>query len=84
MHDFDIFNTFRTAIFVGLTLYYFLATGLMTMRLVRVLSGADPRLSLLRAYLSYHLVTIRIRPLAGELAHLALWTTILAALWWMH
>jgi hypothetical protein len=80
----DPFVMFRTALFIALAAYYVISTVTMITRGVVLLAGTDPRKRLLRTYLSYLLVTIRLRPLAGELLQIAVWTAVLLLLYGMH
>jgi hypothetical protein len=84
MQEFDLFTLFRTLLFVALTTYTVLATVSGLRRVVGLLRGRDPRKRLLRAYLGYQLVSLRLRPLAGELLQIAFWVTMLVCLWWLH
>ena len=49
----------------------------------KLLSGTDHGHRLMRLYLSHLLVTVRVRPLAGELLQIGLWVVILGALYWL-
>lgn len=80
----DPFDVFRTALFVAVTLYYVVVTAAGAWQVARLLMGNDPRKRLLRTYLSYQLVSVRIRPLAGELVQIGVWTLVLIGLWWLH
>ncbi len=82
--DSDPFYVFRTLLGVFLTIYFVLWMTTFVWRLAGVLSGDDPRKKLLRTYLQYQLVSIRLRPLAGELFEIAIWLAMLAGLWWLH
>lgn len=84
MLELDPFTVFRTALFVALTLYYAITMGVMCFQGVRLLLGHDPRTRLVRAYLSYQLLTVRVRPLASELFQILVWTAVLFLLYGMH
>jgi len=84
MTTIDPFRVFRTALFIGVAAYTLVTTAGTIWRMIVVLSGRDPRKRLLRAYLSYQLVTVRLRPLAGELLGLAFWLAALLGIWWLH
>jgi len=80
----DLFIFFRTLLFLFLGAYslLLLASGLWRLRLL--LSGPQTPRQLLRLYLSYQLLTIRLRPLRGELLQIGLWTLMLCLVWWLH
>ena len=80
----DPFAVYRTTLFVALAVYTVLTTAGTAWRVTVLLRGNDPQRRLLRAYLSYQLVSFRLRPLAGELLQIAFWCTILLCLWWLH
>ncbi len=84
MKEFDLFVLFRTLLFVALTTYTVLVTVSGLRRVVGLLRGRDPRQRLLRAYLGYQLVSLRLRPLAGELLQIAFWATMFLCVWWLH
>lgn len=84
MNEIDPFAIFRTTLFVALAVYTVLTTAGTIWGVAVVLRGNDPRKRLLRAYLSYQLVSVRIRPLAGELLELAFWLAVLLGVWWLH
>jgi hypothetical protein len=77
----DPFLVFSTLLTLFVTAYYTLVTTMTVRETVRLLRGQDPGRRLLRLYLSYQLVTLRIRPLAGELLQIAVWLAILALIW---
>ena len=84
MIDIDPFAIFRTTLFIALVVYTLVTTVGSILRVAVVLSGSDPEKRLLRAYLSYQLVSVRIRPLAGELLEIAFWVAVLLGLWWLY
>ena len=84
MTDIDPFAIFRTTLFIALAVYTLVTTVGTILRVAVVLSGSDPEKRLLRAYLSYQLVSVRIRPLAGELLEIAFWVAVLLGLWWLY
>lgn len=84
MSQLDPFYLFRTMLFVGLSVYYILATSVTIWRLVTLLRGRDRAHRLLRTVVSYQLVTIRLRPLAGELVQIGFLIVVLVVLWWAH
>jgi hypothetical protein len=63
----DPFLIFRTCIFVAVGVYTGLTMLGTIFKMVQILSGTDPRKRLLRTYLSYQLLAIRIRPLAASI-----------------
>lgn len=84
MNSPDLFDVYRNALFIALTVYTVVIMAVTMWFGARILVGQDPRKRLLRIYLSYQLLTIRIRPLAGELVAMAVWTLSLLGLWWLH
>lgn len=84
MHYDDPFEIYRSALFLGLAVYTLLTTAATAWQIVVVLRGDDPRRKLLRTYLSYQLVTVRLQPLAGELLQILLWCAVLLILWHLH
>ncbi len=84
MTDFDSFILFRSLLWFVLTTYTVLLTVTGLRRLLAALHGRDPQKRMLRDYLGYALVSVRLRPLAGELCQIAFWVTMLAVLWWLH
>ena len=81
MDPVDPFWVFRTGIFFVLGVYTILVTTVTIFKIAHLLRGRDPRKALLRAYLSYQLVTIRLRPLAADLLEIALWLVVLFGIW---
>jgi hypothetical protein len=84
MADFDLFILFRSALVIFATIYSVLLTVSGMWRLVRVFAGADPKKQMLRLYLSYQLLTIRLAPVRSELIQIALWLTLLVGIWRLH
>jgi hypothetical protein len=84
MSEIDSFELFRTTLFVALSVYTVATMALTSWHVARLLQGADPRRRLLRTYLGYVLVSFRVTPLRSELIQIALWTTMLLILWWLH
>ena len=84
MPEFDLFTFFRTTLFIFLGLYSALLLVSTVWRLRALLSGSDSGKQMLRLYVSYQLLTIRLRPLRGELVQIAFWLTMLGVLWWLH
>jgi hypothetical protein len=78
------FYWFRTALFVGLAAYYVLTLAGTVWHVAVLLYGSDPHRRLLRLYLSYQLLSFRLRPLASELLQIVLWSAILVLIWWLH
>jgi hypothetical protein len=84
MPDFDLFTFFRSALFLFLGVYSLLLLLSTIGRLHALLSGSDARKQMLRVYLSYQVLTIHVKPFAGELAQIAGWLIVLGMLWWLH
>ena len=84
MTPIDPFDVFRTTLFIGVAAYTLLTAVGTVWRVVGVLCGNDPNKKLLRTFLSYQLVTVRVRPVAGELLDLVLWLSVLLGIWWLH
>lgn len=82
--EFDFFLFFRMTLFVFLTIY----TALMLLsgirRLIALLGGEEPQKDLLRLYVSYHLLTIQLAPIRGELIQIACWLAVLLLVWRLH
>ncbi|MGD8451845.1 MAG: hypothetical protein PVJ57_08505 [Phycisphaerae bacterium] len=84
MNEIDPFAIFRNVLFVAVAVYTLVTMAGTVTRVVVILSGHDPHKKLLRACVSYQLVTIRIRPLVGELLEIALWLAVLVGIWQLH
>lgn len=84
MESLDPFAVFRNTLFVALAIYTLVTTAMSVARVFVLLRGHDPRRQLLRVYLSYQLLSIRLRPLAGELWQIVLWCAMLLLIWWLH
>jgi hypothetical protein len=84
MPGLDLFTFFRTTLFIFLGIYslLLLVTGLL--RLKALFSGSDRTKEFLRLYVSYELLTIRLKPLRGELVQIAVLVCVLAGVWWLH
>ncbi len=80
----DVFIVFRTVLFVALTCYYGLTAVGTIVHIWRLLRGSDPRRRLLREVIAYLLASIRLRPLATELAQIALLILVLVSIWRLH
>ncbi len=80
----DPFAVYRTALFVALSAYYLVTTAGAAWQVAVLLRGREPHKSLLRLYLSYQLLSVRLRPLRGELLQIAFWGTMLAVMYWLH
>ncbi len=80
----DPFVLYRSVLFAALAVYTGLTTGIGAWRVAMLLRGDDPQKRLLRLYLSYQLVSVRVRPLMGELWQIALWCLVLLLIWWLH
>ncbi len=80
----DLFILFRTTLFLLLTVYALVTTATAGWHVLRLLRGDRGHQRLLRTYLAYQLLSVRLEPLRGELLQLAFWLTMLAVLWWLH
>jgi hypothetical protein len=84
MPEFDLFNFFRTTLFVFVGTY----SGLMMIsglwRLTRFLGGADPHKQILRDYLTYLLLSVRTRTIRGDLIEIAALAAALVGIWRLH
>jgi hypothetical protein len=84
MPELELFTFFRTMLFVFLAAYSILLLSTSIWRLTALFSGSDPKKQMLRLYVSYQLLTIRLRPIRGELIQIAFWLMVLGSLWWLH
>jgi hypothetical protein len=84
MDGFDLFIFFRTTLLIFATTYSVLMLSSGIWRVVRLFGGENPRKQMLRLYVSYQLVTIRLRPVRGELLQLALLLVMLVCIWRLH
>ncbi len=82
MPDDEPFLVFTQTLFIALTLYLIVSTFVTVRYLWGIFSGDDPARRLLRAYLSYQLLTFRVRPLLGELGQIAWWSLVLLGIYW--
>ena len=84
MTDFDPFAFYRTLLFVFLGVYTLLTLVTGAMRLWRLLSGQGTARRLLRLYLSYQLVSVRLRVFWRELLQIGLLVGMLVAIAALH
>ena len=84
MPEVDLFILFRTMLFVFLGVYSLLLLASTIWRLVALFAGSDPSKQMLRLYVSHQLLTIRFKPVWGELLQIAFWLAILVGLWRLH
>lgn len=84
MGDFDPFELFRTTLFIAVTLYTLAGVPMTVMIVRKVLRGAAMPQQMLRAYVIWLLLTVRWRPLRGELIQIALWGGVVLMLWQCH
>jgi len=82
--DLDPFEFYRTLLFVFLGIYFVVTTAYSVVRIVDLVRGDHPSKRLLRTYLGYQIVSIRLRPLAGELVQIAALVGLLALIAWAH
>ncbi|MFQ5807907.1 MAG: hypothetical protein ACE5I3_15790 [Phycisphaerae bacterium] len=84
MPKFDLFIFFRTTLLVFLTIYSLLLLSSGIWRLGALFAGSDSTRQMLRLYVSYQLLTIRLKPVRSELSQIVFWLLMLACLWWLH
>lgn len=84
MAEFDLFIFFRTTLVIFLTTYALLVLGSTVWRLKRLFAGDDPSRQMLRLYVSYQMLTIRLAPLRAELVQIGFWSLVLVCVWWLH
>lgn len=78
------FIVYRQVLFIALAVYYGVTTVVTGWQVAALLRGHEPQKRLLRVYLSYQLLTLRLRPSWRELVQIGGWTVILLVLWWLH
>ena len=84
MDGFDLFTFYRTTLFVFLGTYTLLLTISSVWQLVRLLAGPERHKEFLRTYVAYQLLTMRVRPVRGELLQIALLVAALGILAYLH
>ncbi len=84
MHGFDLFAFYRATLFLFLGTYTLLLTVSGVWQLVRLLAGPERHKEFLRTYVAYQLVTMRVRPVRGELLQIAFLVGALGGLWYLH
>jgi hypothetical protein len=84
MAEFDPFIFFRELLVTFLTIYTLLVLTSTIWRLKRLFAGEQPDKQILRLYVSYQMLTIRLAPLRGELLQIGFWLVILLCVWWLH
>ena len=84
MGDFDVFIFFRTMLVTFLTIYALLTLSSTLWRLKGLFAGEHTDKQMLRLYVSYQMLTIRLEPLRSELLQIGLWLLILLYVWWLH
>jgi hypothetical protein len=82
--ELDPFKVFRSTLFLFLAIYGVLTLWSAAWRVRRLLAGTDPGKRLLRTYLAYQVVTVRLRPVGGELLQIGFWLALLVIIWWLH
>ncbi len=80
----DVFEIYRTALFLALTLYYAVIMAASGWHIAGLLRGDDPTRRLLRVYLGYQVVSIRLRTFTPELLQMAAWLAGLGLVYWAH
>ncbi|MCG3127881.1 MAG: hypothetical protein CHACPFDD_02754 [Phycisphaerae bacterium] len=84
MIDFDLFDLFRTMLFVAVGVYTALVALSAFAALSRVLAPVDAQRRLLRRYVTYHLLAIRWSRQRGELLQIGALLAALGFLSWAH
>ncbi len=84
MPEFDLFIFFRTTLVIFLAIYSALILSSTVWRLTTLFTGDDPKKQMLRLYVSHQLLTIRLKPVRGELLQIVFWFLILVCLWRLH
>lgn len=82
--EFDLFELFRTMLFVAVGIYTTLVTLAAFQALSRMLAPVDPQRRLLRRYLTYHLLAIRWHRQRAELLQIGALLAALGFLGWAH
>ena len=82
--DTDFFGVYCLTLYAGIIVYTVVSVGLTAVETTALLRGNEAHRRLLRTYLLYLLVSVRLRPLAGELAQIVLLAALLLGLWWLH
>lgn len=83
-YELDLFELYSAALFIFVMIYYALVFGFAGWHVARILRGADKHKRLLRTYITYQLVTVRVAPLATELLQILLWCFILTGIWYLY
>ncbi len=84
MAEFDLFIFFRTMLVTFLTIYALLVLSSTLWRLKRLFAGERPDRQMLRLYVSYQMLTIRLGPVRGELLQFGFWLLIVLYVSWLH
>ncbi len=84
MDGFDLFAFYRTTLFLFLGTYTLLLTISSVWQVVRLLAGPERHKEFLRTYVSYQLLTMRIRPVRGELLQIAALVALLGVVGYLH
>jgi hypothetical protein len=82
--DYDLFTAFRSLLFLFLAIYAALMLWSMAWQVRRFLAGRGSAKRLLRTYLAYQIVTIRVQPAVGELLQIGFLLMVLLVIWWLH
>lgn len=80
----DVFYSFRWILGCALGGYFVLTIVLAVSRLAGALRGSGRTQDFARLCASYAVVSIRVRPVSGELVEIAIWLAVLAFLWGAH
>src|SRR5262245_8073462 len=80
----DLFEFFRFILTIACFIYAAVVTIQSVWNWMLYLSGTQRATTLLRRYLIIQLLRLRLRPFAGELVQIAVWTAVLVFLIRMH
>lgn len=84
MAELDAFYLFRTTLFIAVTAFTVVTFVETLIGVLRILRGHEPHWKMLRTYLAYQVLSIRVAPLRRELTLLGAWSAVLLAIWWLH
>lgn len=84
MAEFDVFIFFRTTLVTFLMIYSLLVLSSTIWRLKSFFAGDEADKQILRLYVSYQMLTIRLKPARGELLQIGFWLLMLFCMGWLH